>query len=308
MLFLLLGAFAYMAGTPQYQGGALSDTPVEAIESSSVTVTDEPQSLDEVINQGESGLSSQLVLLDTSNDSSRILVGSQVVFSDGDESWQIIEEVGLAGHGVVVKTTSKIEGDVFDIRMISLDGSGSSELLFEGVASSDRPALNSAADQIALISFDNAERTFGFRLYSLGINGVATDIDQNPTSLKLPVWRSDEELFYVVNSSEQGQIIKLATFGLGAIDFAVVPSGEQVTALAWDGEKIFYATHADVGRLYSFDFSDSDARLVADNLPEIDKVVAGQDLLIEGDGKISQVVDGHLQELSSEGILIGVRN
>lgn len=308
VLFLLIGAFAYMAGTPKNQGGATVNQKPEGIDSG---VNDHAQEDIDAVDSGSTppseGEVTGLVTLVKEGESSQILVNGQVVFTDTDEDWKIIEQLGLVEQGAVVKSNSNIEGDIFDIRLITLDGSGKSDLLFEGIDSFNTPVVNPNAKQIALTSFDNAERSFGFRLFSLDTSGSTTDIDQDETQIDLPLWRSNEELFYVVGG-DGSQVIRLATLGLGSIDYVPVPTGEQVTALAWDEDMLYFATTGKTDQLYSFDYSDGKTKTVASNIGKMIAIYPNDQLIIATNAGIGQLSDGQLIELESEGELIGVEN
>ncbi|MBI4023220.1 hypothetical protein HY375_03600 [Candidatus Berkelbacteria bacterium] len=152
-----------------------------------------------------------------------------VIFTDADESIRLTQVLGtLATGGVVALSTSRTDPTAAALVEIASDGSGSLVTRRPNLPlSTSQPAVSPDGTRLALVSFNNAERSFGFTLAVEPLaGGAGVTVADDPAGIALVSWSPDSrQLAYV-----QGQ----ATAEAGQTVYTVVPGNEPVKQFTID--------------------------------------------------------------------------
>ncbi len=236
LLFLLLGGFAYIASSSP-QGGAPADAVPAGIDAPAPDVTEEPVSdtskdttRPAALLLKKEGEVSTLVRTDSQG-------GESILFTDADEAFRIERFLAPTSAGWIGAHTR--EGERYQLRRVSLDGSGDSEVLREDIGSAP-VGLRTDGAAIAFVRFSNAERSFGFSLVALDLaTGAEEVIDTSPAGIALPQWSNQAKLAAVVGqaSPDQGQVVTVWDDGVKREWWTTDP-GQVVVSLGWLGEEL----------------------------------------------------------------------
>lgn len=158
-----------------------------------------------------------------------------VLFVDADQASKLTSVLGIADAAAIAVLTGA--NGQLSLASIRLDGSGAVTTLnpsFGGIAGG---ALRPARSAVSYVSFDNAERSFGFSLVSEGLDGGnRTVVDQDAHGLSLPAWsQTGDSLAYVKGQAgpESSQELWTAKNNLTPTRVASFDAGQVVTDLVW---------------------------------------------------------------------------
>ncbi len=245
LLFVLFVAgLIYVAQVSSNQGGAPTDVTPEGIPAAPDPPPSSPgpsasQTEDKPSTASTTLTPPPVLLTRTTGTTTELIVrtdGDQVLFTDADAARKIQTVLGLRGSlAYVIAGTDTLSG-AGQIATIKLDGSGALTTVSDQVLSVSPPALHPSEDRVALVSFDNAERSFGFALFSPGFDGKGKlTIDFAESGIGLPAWSPDGRLAYVTGQAtpETGVELRIASINGTPSTLYTSAPGVTITDLVW---------------------------------------------------------------------------
>lgn len=237
MLAVLVGGFSLMGNQQSGQGGATTAIAPEGIphdtipEESTANLSVETLTVPRTLLLKSTATGAEIVARKQGQN-------DQTLFSDTDEAIKLQQVIGLTTTHAFATVTTDTVGSI-SIAKISLDGSGSAQLVSDTLSASSAPALEPQRQRLAFISFNNAERDFGFILQTQTLNGQGVKtIDTSSTGLALPRWNTDgSRLAFVKGQATpfEGQVLRISNNEAEPTTVYTTEANTGITDLAWLG-------------------------------------------------------------------------
>lgn len=302
LLLVLVAGFAAMGKFSASQGGAPTDVTPKGLSEAPATEAVSPQP-SAVSSTAELAVPPLLVLV-RDGATTRIVQheqgkGDRTLFTDSDEIQKVQQVVGLGTDKVYVLVgTDPVSAG--RVASIALDGSGKLELLSEPILTSSIPAARSDGQRLALVTFDNAEQSFGFTLKTQTLKGAGEKtIDTSESGLALARWSVDgTHLAFTKDQAtpEAGQEVRVAANESNPATVYTTEANHAVTDLAWLGTSEVLLVIEPLGNE-----AQNQAKLVRLNLAEKSITDVADDegkergLAVSPDGAFAGYIAGRIQ-------------
>lgn len=166
------------------------------------------------------------------------MITNRTLFTDADETNKLQQIIGLNSTHVYALVGVDPSGSG-QVARITLDGTGRLELVSETILASSVPAVRPDGQRLALVTFDNAERSFGFTLKTQTLKGEGEkSIDTSETGIALPRWSADgTQLAFTKGQAtpEAGQELRVSANEGSPNTVYTTEQNMAVTDLTWAG-------------------------------------------------------------------------
>lgn len=179
------------------EGGVETSPAGQSTDSSATTVAAGSQS--NFYFERKSGEATEIALYDFSQNKAR------VYFTDKDETQKIKSSIKIDGN-IFIGLANKDNPEETDFYNVSLDGKGTKNLVAEKLTSMQTISAAPNKNKLALVSFSNAEKDFGFSLISFDVGSKKqTILTKDPDGIFTPAFINNNEIAFTTSSPAQGK-------------------------------------------------------------------------------------------------------